>query len=259
MVGKPRKSKNREVNVNDNISILGCMPINRLMSVYKVKLYLKHDACWTYKTSDFKVKSEIKYIIPLITKNSIFEIAEIYSEYKNELYDFLSAIGKRSNNNIEMITIDRSRSGKSALLYYFKNFNDSVTRVMMENNAIIAKLLIDNGIEEWHTYFFGGKDEVLRSLIDSLNRINIKVENIEIEKSKITKLKNDLLILNSLTPTEREILITAVRLGFFEYPKRVRLEDLAEMFGVTKVTLDKHIRNGLRKILTQYIHAVWNK
>ncbi|WP_258164982.1 helix-turn-helix domain-containing protein [Saccharolobus islandicus] len=55
--------------------------------------------------------------------------------------------------------------------------------------------------------------------------------------------------MNSLTPTEREILTTAIRLGFFEYPKRVRLEELAEMFGVTKVTLDRHIRNGLRKIL----------
>ncbi len=35
------------------------------------------------------------YLFPLITKNSIFEIAEIYSNDKNELSDFISTINMK--------------------------------------------------------------------------------------------------------------------------------------------------------------------
>ncbi|ACP56186.1 helix-turn-helix domain-containing protein [Saccharolobus islandicus] len=221
------------------------------MHVYKVELDLKHGSCWTYKTSDFKVKAEVKYLFPLITKNSIFEIAEIYSDDKNELSEFISTINRRYDNNIKVANIDRPRSSKVALLYYFKNFDNSVTRVMIENNAVITNLSISNGIEEWYAYFFGEEEEILSNISHGLKKIDVKVENIDIEKTKVNDIKNDLAIINSLTPTEREILTTAIRLGFFEYPKKVRLEELAEMFGVTKVTLDRHIRNGLRKILSQ--------
>ncbi|WP_238527869.1 hypothetical protein [Saccharolobus islandicus] len=65
------------------------------MHVYKVKLDIKHGSCWTYKTSDFKVKAKVMYLFPLITKNSIFEIAEIYSNDKNELSDFISTINMK--------------------------------------------------------------------------------------------------------------------------------------------------------------------
>ncbi|WP_338599058.1 helix-turn-helix domain-containing protein [Sulfolobus tengchongensis] len=221
------------------------------MHVFKMKLGLKHDACWTYKTSDFNVNAEVKYLFPLITKNSIFEIAEIYSNDKNDLSDFIATVSRKFGNNIRVVNIDRPRSSKAALLYYFKNFDNSVTKVMIENNAVITNLLIGNGIEEWYAYFFGEEDEVISNLSNDLKKIDVKIENIDVERSKVNEIKNDLMILNSLTPTEREILSAAIKLGFFEYPKKVRLEELAEMFGVTKVTLDRHIRNGLRKILSQ--------
>nr|WP_016732500.1 hypothetical protein [Sulfolobus islandicus] len=152
------------------------------MHVYKVELDLKHGSCWTYKTSDFKVKAEVKYLFPLITKNSIFEIAEIYSDDKNELSEFISTINRRYDNNIKVANIDRPRSSKVALLYYFKNFDNSVTRVMIENNAVITNLSISNGIEEWYAYFFGEEEEILSNISHGLKKIDVKVENIDIEK-----------------------------------------------------------------------------
>ncbi|BDB99742.1 helix-turn-helix domain-containing protein [Saccharolobus caldissimus] len=221
------------------------------MHVYKMRLKLKHDSCWTYKTTDFKVGGEVKYLFPLITKNSIFEIAEIYADDKNELVDFISTISRRYNNNIKVVKVDKPKSSKTALVYYFKTFNNSITRIMIENDAVITNLHMYNGIEEWVAYFFGEEEKILDNFMRDLKSTDAKVEDINFTKTKIDGMKNELVILNSLTPIERQILYTATKLGFFEYPKRVKLDELAKMFGVTKVTLDRHIRNGLRKILSQ--------
>ncbi|MEM4944481.1 MAG: helix-turn-helix domain-containing protein [Saccharolobus sp.] len=221
------------------------------MRVYKLNLKLKHDSCWTYMTTDFKVTAEIKYLFPLVAKNSIFEIAELYSDNKSELTDFIYSINRRHKENIKVVNVDRQKASKSALLYYFKNFSNSVTSIMLKNNVLITRLTISNGIEEWNTYFFGDKEEILSNFIEELKQVNTKVEDISVDRAKLDDMKKELILLNSLTPTERQMLYTAVKLGFFEYPKKIKLEELASLFGVTKVTLDRHLRNGIKKILTQ--------
>ncbi|MEM3353638.1 MAG: helix-turn-helix domain-containing protein [Saccharolobus sp.] len=221
------------------------------MRVYKLNLKLKHDSCWTYMTTDFKVTAEIKYLFPLVAKNSVFEITELYSDNKSELTDFIYSINRRHKENIKVVNVDRQKASKSALLYYFKHFSNSVTSIMLKNNVLITRLTISNGIEDWNTYFFGDKEEILSNFIEELKQVNTKVEDISVDRAKLDDMKKELILLNSLTPTERQMLYTAVKLGFFEYPKKIKLEELASLFGVTKVTLDRHLRNGIKKILTQ--------
>ncbi|MEM4114978.1 MAG: helix-turn-helix domain-containing protein [Saccharolobus sp.] len=221
------------------------------MRVYKLNLKLKHDSCWTYMTTDFKVTAEIKYLFPLVAKNSVFEIAELYSDNKSELTDFIYSINRRHKENIKVVNVDRQKASKSALLYYFKHFSNSVTSIMLKNNVLITRLTISNGIEDWNIYFFGDKEEILSNFIEELKQVNTKVEDISVDRAKLDDMKKELILLNSLTPTERQMLYTAVKLGFFEYPKKIKLEELASLFGVTKVTLDRHLRNGIKKILTQ--------
>ncbi|MEM3515240.1 MAG: helix-turn-helix domain-containing protein [Saccharolobus sp.] len=209
------------------------------MRVYKLNLKLKHDSCWTYMTTDFKVTAEIKYLFPLVAKNSVFEIAELYSDNKSELTDFIYSINRRHKENIKVVNVDRQKASKSALLYYFKHFSNSVTSIMLKNNVLITRLTISNGIEDWNTYFFGDKEEILSNFIEELKQVNTKVEDISVDRAKLDDMKKELILLNSLTPTERQMLYTAVKLGFFEYPKKIKLEELASLFGVTKVTLER--------------------
>jgi len=75
-----------------------------------------------------------------------------------------------------------------ALLYYFKNFDNSVTKVMIENNAVITNLSISNGIEEW-CVFLWRRGEILSNISHGLKRIDVKVENIDMEKTKVNDIK----------------------------------------------------------------------
>lgn len=57
----------------------------------------------------------------------------------------------------------------------------------------------------------------------------------------------------SLTEIERKILQTAYHKGFFNYPRGINLDNLAKEFNISKATVNIHLRNALRKIISSYL------
>ncbi|WP_232463160.1 helix-turn-helix domain-containing protein [Sulfolobus acidocaldarius] len=222
-----------------------------MMQIYKVRMRVKHDACWTQETSGYDVTANVKYLFPLVAKNSVFEIVELYSNTKTQLTDFIDVLSRKYRNNIKIIRVDRNKSSKTALLYYFKNFENSITKAMMNSNAIVVNLTVSDGIEDWQVYTFNKRDQLETQISEELKKINVEVENLDFDRVEMDEVKSEMMILSSLTPTERQILYTAYKMGFFDYPKKTKLEELAKMYGVTKVALDRHIRNAIRKVLMQ--------
>jgi len=50
-----------------------------------------------------------------------------------------------------------------------------------------------------------------------------------------------------LAKREKEILGTALREGFFEHPKRIKIENIARIHGVSKAYISVTIRKGCEK------------
>lgn len=232
--------------------------------VYRVGLEVNHKDCWTSSTSDFDVKAEVKYLFPISSKNSIFEIAEVSSDDKDELSDFITYISNRKNGrNINMMSVDRTKSSKTALLYYLKYFDNSITKVLMHYDNIITSIIASNGVENWRLYYLGDDvDLMLDGLKKSLESVDVKLVNVFYERvnanDMIGDLKRNSVLITNLTSTEKQVLYTAFKLGYFNYPKNVNLDDLAKSVGVTKVALDKVLRNGLKKILSQVFNEKSN-
>mgnify|MGYP001626206418 CR=1 FL=1 len=59
----------------------------------------------------------------------------------------------------------------------------------------------------------------------------------------------------SLTEYELYVLRVAYEEGYFEWPRKARLEDLAIKLGVSKATVAEHLRKALKKLLNTYITA----
>src|SRR3990170_3590706 len=55
-----------------------------------------------------------------------------------------------------------------------------------------------------------------------------------------------------LTRRQEEILAAALELGYFDYPKRIRLGDLARRLGVSKSTVSQVLRKAQTKGVTAY-------
>lgn len=55
--------------------------------------------------------------------------------------------------------------------------------------------------------------------------------------------------LNQLTEKQREVLITAYKLGYYDIPRRINSEQLAKKLNIGDSTLVEHLRKAERRLL----------
>lgn len=85
--------------------------------------------------------------------------------------------------------------------------------------------------------------EVLKGIFDHL-----KSKSVQAELIKLTKIDDK----ESLTERQDKITHVAFERGYFDYPKRISLRELARMFDVSPSTLSEILRKGQRKIVLDY-------
>jgi hypothetical protein len=59
--------------------------------------------------------------------------------------------------------------------------------------------------------------------------------------------------LNQLTEKQREVLITAYKLGYYDIPRRINSDQLAEKLGIVNSTLVEHLRKAERRLLAHVL------
>lgn len=85
--------------------------------------------------------------------------------------------------------------------------------------------------------------KVLKDIFDHL-----KSKNVDAELVKLTKIDDK----ETLTDRQDKITQVAFERGYFDYPKRISLRELARMFAVSPSTLSEILRKGQRKIVLDY-------
>jgi len=87
----------------------------------------------------------------------------------------------------------------------------------------------------------------VEDLMHDLRRRGIRIEIAAIKTAKRG---------GSLTDRQDQVLGLAYKLGYFEFPKRINLTDLAKKLGVAKSTLSEILRTGEEKILHVYFQGL---
>lgn len=62
--------------------------------------------------------------------------------------------------------------------------------------------------------------------------------------------------LPALSEYEHRVLLVALKEGYFEWPKRATLDDIASELGLSKVTVAEHLRKALRKLVKIYFKSL---
>jgi predicted DNA binding protein len=55
-----------------------------------------------------------------------------------------------------------------------------------------------------------------------------------------------------LTERQEEVLLTAVRMGYFDFPRRIRTRELADMLGMSQASLTEILRRAVKKLVMEY-------
>lgn len=115
-----------------------------------------------------------------------------------------------------------------------------------------------------------GSDIHYTVVAPSRDRLRASVERLEEEEGatvdvgRVSEVHGDAIDVNvslssltgQLTPRQLEALLLAVKHGYFETPRRVEAEDLAEQLGIGRSTFQEHLRKAEQALLGRFASIV---
>lgn len=109
------------------------------------------------------------------------------------------------------------------------------------NCSLLSAITKEDNTMEWKLLLSG--DDTLKKVTDRLESQHVGF--------KILQLSH-LNSINDLTTRQEQIVKLALEMGYFEFPKKIRLEELSERLGISAGTLSEILRRAEKKILTHY-------
>jgi predicted DNA binding protein len=139
--------------------------------------------------------------------------------------------------------ISFSRNGSKRLLATVEMKSCTTCRVLADSNCILDSAMSrpDGGIQ-WNIVAPTGAD--LTHLVE-----NLKGKGATVAVEKVTILRTA----RELTTEQERVLQTAFELGYFDIPKKVKLDELAKRLQISKATLDVVLRRAQRKIVASHL------
>ncbi len=156
--------------------------------------------------------------------------------------DVIDEILEAIKKNPLVAKIDTTVTEKGKVLCAITTSRCEICRILTDSDVfLISAQSKDQGKVEW-TIILSEK-KILKDIFDHL-----KSKSVDAELIKLTKIDD------KETLTERQDKITQVAFdrGYFDYPKRISLRELARMFEVSPSTLSEILRKGQRKIVMDY-------
>ncbi len=120
--------------------------------------------------------------------------------------------------------------------YYSPVFDPKIIQV----KPVVQRV---DGFEDWELACWD--KETLMKIID------VPVFDVELIYIKQTKLSDIFLphIYPKLSPKQKEAIELAVKHGYYQYPRKINLEKLAEMSGVKRQTYQENLRRAEKKLI----------
>ena len=151
-----------------------------------------------------------------------------------------------------------ARSGNIAIEKVVIKFTSAMSSIINNGGYILGPFFTYKGKEFWEVGF--DDEESLNQALFDLEKTNneYKIVNLQglpshqdifIAMSCINELLELIRATYQLTEKEKQTLITAIRAGYYEEPKRTSIADLAKIFGVSKVGVFKNLKRAQKKIM----------
>lgn len=152
--------------------------------------------------------------------------------------DVLSDIRK----NPLVSKVDTTMTEKGKIVGAVTTSRCDICRILTDADVFLVSAESRGGGKVDWTIILSDK-EVLKTIFDHL-----KNKSVEAELVKLTKIDDK----ETLTERQDKITHVAFERGYFDYPKRISLRELARMFDVSPSTLSEILRKGQRKIVLDY-------
>lgn len=136
--------------------------------------------------------------------------------------------------------IDESRKTTSA---WFNTDGCDVCNTILGNSSFLVSARHVEGYSIIYS-FVAPSFDAYRKIISSLESQGIKIKILEVGSFNPTS--------RILTEKQQRVLWVALKMGFFEYPRKITMLELSQRLGVGLSTLSEMLRRGSRRLLEDY-------
>lgn len=183
-------------------------------------------------SADIRVIDRMPY-----AEEGVKDLVEI-SAPSDVMEEVLDTIGK----NPLVARVDTTVTEKGKVISAVTTTRCQICRILTDADVfLISAQSKTDGKVEW-TLIMSEK-QVLKDIFEHL-----KDKSVDAELIKLTKIDDK----EALTERQDKITQVAFERGYFDYPKRISLRELARMFDVSPSTLSEILRKGQRKIVLDY-------
>ncbi len=145
--------------------------------------------------------------------------------------------GSSGIKNIDLVQLDSHR-----IMGAITTQNCPVCSILSDLNcSLLSAVTTDDGKMEWKLLVSG--NDTLKKVTDRLGSQDIGYKIL-----KVTRLQTK----EDLTTRQEQIVKMALEMGYFEFPKKIRLEELSKRLGISAGTLSEILRRAEKHILTMY-------
>ncbi len=165
------------------------------------------------------------------------ELVEILNtDEKDE--EILAAL--RNHPNIS--TVEDAPSRKGSMICAIRTNQCGVCSTVHDIDAFkTSQTTLKDGSVEWK--LIATEEKVILNLVNKLKKDGIEVE-------LVSKVHVDMDTL--LTTRQEKIVQVAYKRGYFDYPKRINIRELARIFDVSISTMSEILRKSEKKIIGKY-------
>lgn len=215
---------------------------------------IRHEGCWTerFNAAFPRVSASIVFSHPFADSSST--IIEVRNADEREVDDIVDWLG--DHPVIAASELQQYASNQqTALISLQADYTDSETEPLM--NVIrrhdcfpISSAEIKNGRE--HGTFLVSSTEQMKSLYTELSEygpVTVKsLTELDITHplSDLTEITQQI---TDLSPRQREVLLLAIREGYYDSPKQCSVDDLAELDDACMSTVAEHLRLAEMKLI----------
>lgn len=142
---------------------------------------------------------------------------------------------------LNILKEDNSKYTCLVKIEYKKNLMNFLKLFHVENIIYDLPFIVS---EEKIVFAFIAESESLKKLLSIIKPLGI-IRNITFQKVTSPEYA-----LSCLTDRQREIVLTAKKNGYYEFPRKISAEELSEKLGISKATTIEHLRKAENRIIS---------
>ncbi|MBX8633341.1 MAG: helix-turn-helix domain-containing protein [Thermoplasmata archaeon] len=214
-----------------------------------MRFKIMHDGCTTALTNDLNdLVVSMQHCQPFKDRGYSWVVIDVKAYNKRDLSDYLYALKKHGKVR-SILDVKREKRGNSLMLSLIEGYDGMISSLAYEMGAIQKMETAKNGEEFWNIVIpFVNKESFLELL-----PLYGKIIDLRIRESDFRSPEN---VVSKLTFQERSVLRTAFEMGFFDYPKRAHLKDIAEKTNLSIPTINEYIRLSQKKLLSYFVETM---